>query len=235
MHDLAAASSLACIDADTEIDAALVLERDASGYQMVDASGQIFNKPFQLNFNQRRYRASGRDPLVKAMGKLTASDEQTQILDATAGWAQDAIHLAEAGFSVTALEREPLVYALVTEALARLDDAALASRITLIQADSCAYINASPSQNKLDIVYLDPMFPDKNKPAASTKKPMTLMQYLTNPLTAKEEYELLTAARNYARKRVVVKRPLRAEALCGATPSGCIRGKLVRFDIYSPS
>ena len=235
MRDLAAASSLACVDADTKIDTGLVVERDISGYQIVDATGQLFDKPFHLDFNQRRYRASGRDPLVKAMGKFVQSGQQARILDATAGWAQDAIHLAEAGFTVTALEREPLVYALVTEALTRLNDPLLASRVKLIQADSSAYIDALPRQNRPDVIYLDPMFPDKNKPAASTKKPMTLMQYLACPLSANEEHELLTVARNSARKRVVVKRPLRAAAFCDAQPSGCIRGKLVRFDIYSPS
>ena len=45
---------------------------------------------------------------------------------------------------------------------------------------------------------------------------------------------LLTLARRYVGRRVVVKRPLGAEPLAGPAPSGAIRGTTVRYDIYPP-
>ena len=59
--------------------------------------------------------------------------------------------------------------------------------------------------------------------------------WLFQQLLAAEEQgdDLLPAAMNAARWRVVVKRPARAEPLPGAKPHHHIPGKTVRFDVYS--
>jgi hypothetical protein len=51
------------------------------------------------------------DVLIKAIGKSGSakSDKQLKILDATAGFAHDALRMAAAGHVVTALERDPVL------------------------------------------------------------------------------------------------------------------------------
>ena len=49
-----------------------------------------------------------------------------------------------------------------------------------------------------------------------------------------EESALLRAARATAAKRVVVKRALRAAPLAQVPPSGSLRGRTVRYDLYAP-
>ena len=81
-----------------------------------------------------------------------------------------------------------------------------------------------------DVIYLDPMFPQRGKSAA-VKKEMALFQLL---LEGEQEDgdELLTWALSRDVARVVVKRPPRAAALGGVAPSHVIQGKAVRYDVH---
>jgi 16S rRNA (guanine1516-N2)-methyltransferase len=62
------------------------------------------------------------------------------------------------------------------------------------------------------------------------KKEMRVLRDWVGP--DRDSDALLTAARNAAHERVVVKRPKGAEPLAGLTPSGQITGRSTRFDIY---
>jgi 16S rRNA (guanine1516-N2)-methyltransferase len=81
-----------------------------------------------------------------------------------------------------------------------------------------------------DVIYLDPMFPQRDKSAA-VKKEMALFQLL---LAAEpdDSDELLAWALTRDVARVVVKRPLRAGTLGGIEPSHTIEGKAVRYDVH---
>ena len=82
----------------------------------------------------------------------------------------------------------------------------------------------------VDVVYLDPMFPERKK-SARVKKDMWLFHQLIGPDAS--EAELLDAALCCAGWRVVVKRPVRAPALGDRQPHHDIPGKTVRFDVYN--
>src|SRR5690606_20418051 len=79
------------------------------------------------------------------------------------------------------------------------------------------------------VIYLDPMFPERDKTARVKKN-----RYLLQQLHGEEAdgTDLLKLALNHGRK-IVVKRPAHAEPLDGLKPSGSINGKTARFDIYA--
>ena len=152
------------------------------------------------------------------------------LVDATAGLAQDSFIVAALGFEITLLERSPIVATLVQDALTRAgQDAVLAPiihRMHLIQTDAIAWLKAA---KPVDIVYLDPMFPERKK-SALTRKSMRIFHDIVGDDTDSEE--LFQAAFACASKRVVVKRPRLASELAGLKPNFSLTGSSSRFDIY---
>lgn len=86
-----------------------------------------------------------------------------------------------------------------------------------------------PNIDYADVVYLDPMYPHKQK-SALVKKEMRVFQHLVG--ADLDADELLLPALQLAKKRVVVKRPDYAEFLCGKQPHFNRETKNHRFDIY---
>ena len=169
--------------------------------------------------------------LVRA-ARVRGADAPVAV-DATAGLGEDSLLLAAAGFSVTLIERDPAIAALLSDELARAgEDAQLAgivSRMRLIEGDA---VEVLPALGFVpDVVFLDPMFPAKRKDAA-TKKKLQVFQMLEKPCDSEEE--LLAAAIAARPRKVVVKRPLKGPHLGGVKPSSSIAGKVVRYDIIVP-
>ncbi|MBS1227845.1 MAG: SAM-dependent methyltransferase, partial [Proteobacteria bacterium] len=78
-------------------------------------------------------------------------------------------------------------------------------------------------------IYLDPMFPHRDK-SAQVKQDMRHFR----PLAGDDDDapQLLAAALALATHRVVVKRPRKAPAIAGQLPGSALEGKSSRFDIY---
>ena len=85
-----------------------------------------------------------------------------------------------------------------------------------------------PETGKFDVVYLDPMFPHKNK-SALVKKEMRVFQSLVG--ADLDADQLLATALKLAH-RVVVKRPDYAGYLAECKPHFSQTTKNHRFDIY---
>ena len=84
-------------------------------------------------------------------------------------------------------------------------------------------------EDKPEVIYLDPMYPERKK-SAQVKKNMQILQTL---LGKDEDTEsLLNRALSTAKKRVVVKRPKGAENIPGIKPDICIESKKTRYDVY---
>jgi 16S rRNA (guanine1516-N2)-methyltransferase len=79
------------------------------------------------------------------------------------------------------------------------------------------------------VIYLDPMFPHRDK-SALVKKEMRLFR----PLVGDDDDApaLLQAALALATHRVVVKRSRKAPVIAGEQPGYVLEGKSSRFDIY---
>lgn len=166
--------------------------------------------------------------LVRAAGRRDADGSPTAI-DATAGLGEDSLLLASAGFSVTLCERDPVIATLLCDSIERalsvpeLADAA--SRMTAIECDSIGYMRGLSAPP--DVIFLDPMFPEKEK-SGLTKKKLQLLQRLEAPCS--DEEELLSAAIGASPRRIVIKRPLKGPFLAGRKPTYSIFGKVIRYD-----
>lgn len=175
---------------------------------------------------RRRIQGGRRQLLARAVG--LHKDPALHVLDATAGLGRDAITLAALGARVMLAERNETVYALLVDARERaLRDpatAAAAGRTEIACADGRKLMDPPA---RFDVVYLDPMYPERGK-AALAKKELQLLRELTG---GDPDADALLACAN-ARRRVVVKRPLSAPALAGRAPSLALRGTQARFDIY---
>ena len=193
-------------------------------------------KPFYIDFlsSKMQYRAGHaglrKERLARAIG-MKPKDHPT-IIDTTAGLGRDSFILATLGYHVTMLEKSPIIYALLEDGLKRAQQSSpdhASHRLTLIHADAIEWLPAHSKEKKPDVIYLDPMFPERRK-SASIKKDMQLLQ----DLLGHEENiaELLKTALACAGKRVVVKRPRLATIKDATQPSYTLPGNSTRFDIY---
>jgi 16S rRNA (guanine1516-N2)-methyltransferase len=80
------------------------------------------------------------------------------------------------------------------------------------------------------VIYLDPMFPERKK-AAAVKKEAVMLQRLADQTDDSES--LWEWAWDQPVERIVVKRPLRAPILGHIRPAHTLRGKSVRFDVFT--
>lgn len=173
---------------------------------------------------------SRRQPLARAVGRRARN-----IVDVTAGLGDDALLLAALGYRVTAIERCPIVGALLRDGIMRAyADRKLATvlhqRFTLIIGEASellAGLDPVP-----DTIYMDPMFPPKRKRSALARKSVRVLRELVGD--DEDAPQLLQFCLRHAKQRVVVKRPHYAEPLM-ERPSLSYSGKLVRYDVYRTS
>ena len=171
-----------------------------------------------------------RELLVRA-ARLKGFEGVPIAVDATAGLGEDSLLLAAAGFEVTLFERDPVIAALLADALERAASSEVPQlvdavcRMRLVEGDSLALLPSLTARP--DVVYLDPMFPGRTKSAA-VKKKFQLLHYLEAPCA--DERELLAAALASGPRRVVIKRPPKGPHLAGVKPSYSLAGKAVRYD-----
>ncbi|MBE2895882.1 class I SAM-dependent methyltransferase [Pasteurellaceae bacterium HPA106] len=179
----------------------------------------------------RRQFGGGRgEAVAKAVG--VKQSYLPSVLDATAGLGRDSFVLAAIGCKVRLVERNPVVYALLQDGLQRayLDETIgqwMRERMQLLPLGSLPALTVEPA----DVVYLDPMFPHRQK-SALVKKEMRVFQSLVG-----EDLDadvLLIKSAVLATKRVVVKRPSGAPYLANIVPQGELKTKNHRFDLYHP-
>ena len=230
------------------------------GLRLLDASDEGATVEVRVDLPERGLRARlrggawcgvdltasrvGADPLRRAV-KPPHVDGTWHVVDATGGFGGDAASIAAAGANVTIVERDPLIFVLLEDALerARRDraQAALAGRMRCLEGDArhlLATIDAT-----VDVVYLDPMYASAK--GGAKRAPMELLRrWLDRRVDGSGEDETATStgadelsesievARRVATRRVVVKRALKAAPLAGR--SGSIDGRTTRFDLFAP-
>ncbi len=179
----------------------------------------------------RLHFGGGKGQLIaKAVG--IKAGVHAHILDTTAGLGRDAFVLASLGQRVTMLERSPLVYELLQCALLEAAGTgidAIVARMDLHCCDALTRLTESDAR-QFDVVYLDPMYPERTK-SAKVKKEMQAFHEIVG--ADDDSAGLLKRAMDVARYRVVVKRPRKGELLAGRAPSVQLTGKSSRYDIYT--
>lgn len=215
--------------------ASYALQLGPEGLQLVllgpDAPG-----PVRVDFvagaaaHRRQFGGGSGQMIAKAVG--IQPGVRPSILDATAGLGRDAFVLASLGCDVTLIERQPLIAALLEDGLSRAQGDPLVgpivARMRLLNGDAITLMRAW-RRDVPQVVYLDPMFPHRDK-SALVKKEMRLFR----PLVGDDDdaHSLLQAALDLASHRVVVKRPRKAPAIGDVAPGYVLEGNSSRFDIY---
>jgi len=173
--------------------------------------------------------------IAKAIG--LKSGITPTVLDMTAGLAGDAFVLATLGCPLTLIERSSILFCLIENAVERasLNETfipVLEQGFTVIHSDAIDYVSLQmkKKQPQPDVIYIDPMYPERKK-SALVKKDMQMLQRLHN--IDDNPSALLDKALTFAKKRVVVKRPLHAKTLNNVQPNTCIKSKKTRYDIYT--
>ena len=201
-----------------------------------DTSITPLNIDFLTGKNQHRrlYGGGKGQQLAKAIGLNKYSNPT--VIDTTAGLGRDAFVLATLGCEITLIERTAPVYLLLNDALSRarlsddLDVEMIINRMQLLHTDSLNYLSDLRQHQYPDVIYIDPMFPTREK-SAKVKKEMALFHQLVGQ--DDDAQEIIKMALSRALKRIVVKRPRLAEALY-PKPAFQIKGKSTRYDIYLP-
>ena len=203
---------------------------------------------------QRRVVSAGRkSELLLQSAKLTTD---SRVIDATAGFGHDSLILASTGAQVIMLEQQPLMALLLLAEQQRMNALPnwqkLMSRLHITNTDALSYFASLQAESlntikKVDVIYLDPMFPEdsyqdsKTGKGAKVGKHMQALHQLASPPTEEEERQLLQSAQavvsqnsqnTQAQGRVVVKRPQLAPLLANQQPSESWHNEAVRFDGY---
>ncbi len=207
----------------------LALSQGDSGLFLTDGNLSI-SVDFREMLPRLKQSNLQREMLVKA-ARIKGQEMPQTLIDATAGFGEDSLILAAAGFQVQMYEFDEVIASLLEDGLERAAQipelAEAVGRMKLINADST--VAMKELDFKPDIVLLDPMFPARQK-SALIKKKFQLIQRLESPCST--ENELLEAAIAADPKRVVIKRPLKGPYLGDKKPSYSLEGKAIRYDCF---
>lgn len=182
------------------VDAALVARRGL--LTLVTAEGELFFHPGMAHLRIKNLLLGHGDHLVSALGLV----EGMHVLDCTLGTGADAIvesFAVGAQGTVTALEANPLIAAVIADGLAHAtgdnyDMHAAMRRITVHHADALTFLRAQ-ADGSCDVVYFDPMFRRPLHESAGMNALRALAD--SRALTT----ETIAEACRVARRRVVMK------------------------------
>ena len=218
-----------------EGEAGYALQLGEAGLQLVELGPQAPG-PVRVDFvegavaHRRQFGGGAGQMIAKAVG--IAQGIRPRVLDATAGLGRDAFVLASLGCQVDLIERQPLIGALLEDGLQRAaadaEVAGIVARMRLLQGNAIELMAAWQGEAP-QVIYLDPMFPHRDKSALVKKEMRLFRPFVGDDLDAPA---LLDAALKLASHRVVVKRPRKAPVIEGAKPGYALEGKSSRYDIY---
>jgi 16S rRNA (guanine1516-N2)-methyltransferase len=205
----------------------LYLQQDKDGLALV-GNGQVLRGDLTKMLPRIRRGQLGGELLVKAV-RIKNLNRVVTVMDCTAGLGEDSLLLAAAGFQVKLYERDPVIAALLRDSMERAAAAPelreILKRMELHEKDSIQAMQEltwSP-----DVIYLDPMFPARQK-SGLVKKKFQMLKHLESPCEDGERF--LSAAFLCRPKKIVIKRPAKGAYLGDRKPDYSIRGKTIRYD-----
>ncbi len=159
-----------------------VLLLDSTGLSL-QQTGKKAPGPIRVDFlsgsvaHRRKFGGGKGQMIAKAVG--VRGQRSLKVLDATAGLGKDAFVLATLGCEVKMLERSSVVAELLRDGLERaqypdedrLEVLPIIERLSLINSNSIDFLGKIDDLSRPDVIYLDPMFPERKK-SASVKKDM---------------------------------------------------------------
>ena len=218
-------------DALTTLNFPVCSEAPAEGYFLsCEKNGLVLNTPEGEKIQpvlSKPAGFTGKQPLLRALAPAHGGI----VIDVTAGLAGDSLKLALIADMVIAIERHPVVFALLVSALstARSSCSVAADKSEAIYGDA---IELLPQLPAADVIFMDPMFPPKRKRSALPPKSVRILRDIVGD--DRDDENLLRVARQHAKRRVVVKRPLHAPPLADDHVA-LHEGKVVRYEVYLPT
>ena len=193
-----------------------------------------FGLSYQGDFENMLHRVTNGRLQHEMLAKAVKTDQENlKAIDATAGMGEDSLLLAACGYQVTLYEQNPVIAILLKDSLRRAKKNTVltdfVSRMPLVEGDSIEHLNKR--LDPVDVIYLDPMFPGRQKSGLINKK-LQLIQKLEPPCS--KETALFDAAMAAQPSKIIVKRPLKSPYLDERVPSYSLKGKAIRYDCYSP-
>lgn len=202
---------------------------------------------FKIDFKGIEYRRRNpngkNDILFKALG-LPALIKKTnpssiKIVDATLGLAEDFFYIyqmlsksipLEQNFKLIGIEQNAALFVLLHQALQECNPN---ENGTFIFGNS---LDVLPTLTNVDVIYLDPMFPDKKKSALPRKEMQIFKTLLNSEMYSHlnlDATQLLENALQIAKDRVVVKRPIKGPSIESKYKvNHSFLGSAIRYDMY---
>ena len=193
---------------------------------------------FSVNFSDSsikyRVRSNRSELLGRAIG--IKSHHSKNVIDGTAGFGTDSFILVNLGCCVTLCERNLVIAEMLSHAIESARNnyepwlAESACRMSLVPNDVRDVSHEILAD--ADVIYLDPMFPEKKNNAASKKEIELLKSLQPKSVLDFEHEDLLEWALGQKVGRVVLKRPIRSKTVGKRSPSHQLFGKIIRYDVY---
>lgn len=210
----------------------LTLNKDASTCVFVRADTLVLKapglSPMSADFSRLTWAKRKNEGKKQGLVRACKPTPLIKIIDATAGWGRDAAVLASFGAQVLMIERNRVMAALLDDALKQQSEQDQQElKLSLHHGDAFSYLSSLDTNEYPDVIYIDPMHPERQK-SALVKKDMQVLQQMIGP--DDDALALITLAMTRVKQRVVVKWPQKTPSLTPAHAS--IDGKTVRFDMY---
>lgn len=199
----------------------------------IDDGGVIKSYLNWQSLTKRIVSAGRKSELILQACKLTAD---MTVLDGTAGFGHDGLILASTGARVSMLEQNPLMALLLFYEYNTMRQNAnwqkLLDRIS-IHHGSFFEMLVLANLPKVDLLYLDPMFPADSY-SAKVNKNMQILHELAASPDELDEQNFLVMGKTKLNDggKIVVKRPILAPFLANQTPTQSVANGAIRFDKY---
>ena len=192
-----------------------------------------------LNFDfvkMWKYHASQKYKLknelfAKALGIKQKTSNRLIVYDATCGSGKDSVLMLFFGCRVVANERNNVIYSLLLDAHRRLFE--YLEEINETKPDfEIKYVDAKfglqQVEEKIDIIYCDPMYPNRNTKALPRKE---IQIFKNNIGLDLDRHHLFEWALKQNVKKVIIKRPRKGVDHYGI-PTATYTGKTTCYDMY---
>ena len=210
------------------------------GDERIELYDQQLNTSIYVDFvsgalaHRQQFGGGRGQAIAKAIG--LKQGKNPAVLDVTAGLARDAYILATLGCRMTLVEQSPILCALIEDGIKRGRENEQSAQVLndgfdLHNQNAIEFMSKLSDTQRPDVIYIDPMYPERKK-SALVKKDMQILQHLLGK--TENDEALLKAALKCAKKRVVVKRPTQAEPVGKLLPGSSVNSKKTRYDIYLP-
>ena len=164
--------------------------------------------------------------LKKALGKKR---DNLTILDGTAGFLSDTLIFLALGHKVIACEQSRVLFMLLNDAINRAREKLIFLK-NLVLAHGNA-IDIYKNARNVDLIYLDPMYPDSKKNAARSGSMNDIKNILEIESIKNLEDQIFFDFKKQDFKKIVLKRPIKSKII-DTNLNYQVKGKSTRFDVY---